>query len=82
MVAETIINFDKFLISEPKIDSTFLNMQFKINGYKLFRHDRNRFGGGLMLYLNEEITCKSLNNHSIVPNAEIICIEFHQLKRK
>ena len=26
--------------------------------------------------------CKFLSNHHIVPNAEIICIEFHQLKRK
>ena len=55
MITETITNFDIFLISESKIDSTFPNMQFKINGYKLFRRDRNRFGGGLMLYLNEEI---------------------------
>ena len=31
MIAETITNFDVFLISESKIDSTFPNMQFKIN---------------------------------------------------
>ena len=35
-----------------------------------------------MLYLNEEIPFKFLSNRPIVPNAEIICIEFHQLKRK
>ena len=46
MIAETITNFDIFLIPESKIDSTFPNIQFKINGYKLFRRDRNRFGGG------------------------------------
>ena len=57
-------------------------MQFKINGYKLVRSDRNRFGGRLILYLNEEIPCRFLNNHPIVPNAEIICIEFHLLKHK
>ena len=45
MIAETITNFDIFLIPESKIDSTFPNIQFKINGYKLFRRDRNRFGG-------------------------------------
>ena len=78
MIAETITNFDTFLNSELKIDSTFPNMQFKINGYKLFRCDRNRFGGGLMLYLNEEIPCKFLNNRPIVLKAEIISIEFHQ----
>ena len=47
MIAETITNFDIFLISESKIDSTFPNMQFKINGYKVFRHDRNGFGNRL-----------------------------------
>ena len=31
MIAGTITNFDVFLISESKIDSTFPNMQFKIN---------------------------------------------------
>ena len=65
LIAETIANFDIFLISESKIDSTFHNMLFKINGYKLFRRDRNRFGGrgggggggggGGILYLNREI---------------------------
>ena len=82
MIAETIPNFDMFLISESKIDSTFPNMQFKINGYNLFRSDRSRFGGGLILYLNEEMSCRFLNNHPVVPNVEIICIKFHQLKRK
>ena len=37
MVAETITNFDIFLISESEIDSTFLNIKLKINGYNLFR---------------------------------------------
>ena len=46
MIAETITNFDIFLISESPIDSTYPNVQFKINRYKLFRRDRNRFGGG------------------------------------
>ena len=45
-----------FLIPESKINLTFPNIQFKINGYKLFRRDPNWFGGGLMLYLNEEIS--------------------------
>ena len=82
IITEIIKNFDIFLISESKIDSTFPNMQFRINSYKLVRRDRNRFSKGLMLYLNEEISCKFLNNHSVVPNTQIICIEFHQLKRK
>ena len=31
MIAEAITNFDVFLISESKVDSTLPNMQFKIN---------------------------------------------------
>ena len=80
MVDETITNFALFLISGSQIDSTFPNMEFKINRYKLFIRDRNRFGGGLMLYSNEETPCKFLNNHIIFLNAEIICIEFHKIK--
>ena len=33
-----------------------------MNGYKLFRHDYERFSAGIMLYLNEEIPYKFLNN--------------------
>ena len=77
MIPETIANFDIFLISESKIDSTLSYTQFKINKYKLFRCDHNKFGVGLMLYLNKKITCKYLNSHPIILNAEIICIEFH-----
>ena len=35
-----------------------------------------------MSYLNEEIPCKFLDSHPIVLNVDVICIEFHQLKRK
>ena len=45
MITKTITNFHAFLTSGSKIDSTFSNMQFKLKGHKLFRHDRNRFGG-------------------------------------
>ena len=66
----TFTNFDIFLILESKMNSAPPNMQFKINGYKLLRRDCNRFGRGLMLY--EEIPCKFLNNHPIVPNGFVL----------
>ena len=47
--------FDIFLISESKLDNTFLINQFAIGGYKVFRRDRKRFEGGLILYINENI---------------------------
>ena len=54
MIAEIIKDFDIFLISESKLNSTFGNAQFKITGFKIFRYDRNRFGGGLLLYVNDK----------------------------
>ena len=47
--------FDIFLISESKLDNTFLINQFAIGGYKVFRRDRKRFESGLILYINENI---------------------------
>ena len=52
--------FDIFLISETKIDDSFPNAQFKIEGYKSFRKDRDAFGGGLLFYVNEKLNCRSL----------------------
>ena len=49
LVQNIIKAFDIFLISESKSDCTFPLNQFHIAGFKQFRRDRNRFGGGLML---------------------------------
>ena len=56
--------------------------QFHIFGFKVFRRDRNRFGGGLILYINENFPCKPLNDHPIFSNLELIAIEIHQNKRR
>lgn len=42
--------FDVFVLAETKIDGAFPDSQFDIKGYKMFRTDRNRFGGGLLVY--------------------------------
>ena len=54
-------NIDVFLISETKSDSSFPSQQFDIDNYKIFRRDRNCFGGGLMFYVNENIPCRELS---------------------
>ena len=79
----TIIkNFDIFLISEAKLDSSFPNRQFGLPSYKLFRKDRNGFGGGLIFYVKDDIPCKPLNNHDSFSNSEILVLEIHDKKRK
>ena len=49
---------DVCLISETKIGESFSNQQFKISGYKMFEKDRDRFGRGLMFYVNEKFPVK------------------------
>ena len=52
---------DICLFSETKLDETFPNQQFKINGYKMYRRDRNKHGGRLLCYINENIPCKMVS---------------------
>ena len=56
--------------------------QFHIFGFKDFMRYLNRFGCGLILYINENIPCKPLNNHPTFSNLELIAIEIHQNKRR
>ena len=83
VLVENIIKAsDIFLRSESKLDCTFPLNQFHIAGFKQFRRDRNRFGGGLMLYINENIPCRPLNEHPKFPDLELKVFELHQSKRK
>ena len=47
-------NGDILLISETKIDSSFSTAQFHIDGYIIYRSDRNENGGGLLLYIRDD----------------------------
>ena len=43
------------MIYETKLDSSFLNRQFQIHGYsEPERFDRNRSGGGILLFIRED----------------------------
>ena len=46
---------DLLLISETKIDSSFPTAQFHIDGYTIHRRDRDENGGGLLLYVREDV---------------------------
>ena len=79
---EIIKNFNIFLILESKLDASLPKNQFKINGYKCFRRDCNKYGGGLMFYISEGIPCKILANQTVSSNVGMMTIEFHQMKSK
>ena len=47
---------DILLISETKIESTFLTSQFRMSGYSnIYRLDRNDKGGGIMLFVKDNL---------------------------
>ena len=60
---------DIFIIQETKLDSSFSTDQFLMNGYKKpYRLDRNRNGGGLIIYIREDIPSKELHKHNFTNN--------------
>ena len=81
---EELINrtFDIFLISETKIGGSFPNVQFKIEGYKSLTKNRDAFRGGLLLYVNEKLNCRSLE--SCLPDTiiETLPLELRLLNSK
>ena len=43
--------FDIVVISECKVDHSFPDSHFYIKGFRLYRKDRDRFGGGVFIYV-------------------------------
>ena len=72
-------NVDILLVSETKIDSSFPDAQFHIIGYTAYRLDRTQNGGGLLLYVKEDIPSNMLN---IDTSIESFFIEIHVRKKK
>ena len=76
-------NIDILVLTETKLDSSFSSNQFILEGYsKPFRLDRNRNGGGLLVYVREDIPCKELKLHSFNEDIEGIFIEINLRKCK
>ena len=47
--------FDILSIEETKIDRTFPNSQFRVEGFKLFRRDKVKGGGGIAVSISGNI---------------------------
>ena len=62
---------DIFGISETKIDASFTDAQFCVEGFKLYRQDRNAKGngGGIFVYIKDSIPHRILKTHSGITNA-------------
>ena len=76
-------NIDVLVIIETKLDKSFPKSQFLIEGFSQpFRLDRNRHGGGIMVYVREDIPSKELDKHNFKKNVEGMFIEINLRKMK
>ena len=75
---------DIMLISETKLDTSFPNTQFHIDGFSPpYRTDRkNGKGGGLILYVRNDIPSKELKAILIPTDVECIFIEINLFKKR
>ena len=67
------IGLEYISISETKLDASFPNAQFKVDGYHFppFRKDRNGHGGGLIVFVKNDIIASRFTEYE---QKEIECI--------
>ena len=63
------------VISETKIDHSYPNSQFKLQGYNMFRKDRAKGGGGLLVYISTTIPSRKLTLSTTYKTLEAIAVD-------
>ena len=53
---------DILVLSETKIDDSYLDRQFYVQGFKLYQQDRTNFAGGLIIYAGSDLLTKCVKN--------------------
>ena len=70
------------LISETKIDGSFTNSIFSIDGFTPpYRKDRTNMGGGIILYVREDIPSKELKAIYLSNDKEYLFFEINLYKK-
>ena len=78
-----IDNIDILVLTETKLDDTFPSSQFNIEGYSVpYRLDRDKNGGGVLIYIKENIGSKILKKHVLESDIECLFIEVNFRKCK
>ena len=73
-------NIDILIISEAKFDLSFPKGQFQLHGYsEPYRLDRNGYGGGILLYIREDIPSKIIESKM---NTEGFFVELNLRSKK
>ena len=64
-------------ITESWTSHDITGQELSIPGFHLFRRDRNRHGGGVLMYVSDTIQCKRLNIICAGEDLEILSIAVH-----
>ena len=74
---------DLLVFTETKLDDTFLTSQFLVIGFSVpYRLDRNRNGGGIMIFIRDNIPSRVLTKHVFPDDIEDLLIELNFRKTK
>ena len=82
---QSIINntVDVLAIAETKIDDSFPSSQFNLKGYKKpYRLDINSKSGGLLIYVNNDITSRKPKHLTTALDIQAIPVELNLKKQK
>ena len=63
-------------ISETHLDESFSDSSICIDGFSVFRKDRNRYGGGVAIYVQNNVPTK-LRVDLMEEDIEAICVQIH-----
>ena len=71
------------MLQKPNWTQPFPLSQFVIDGYsEPYRFDRNRNGGGVLIYIREDIPSKLLADHKLPHDIEEIFVQLNLRKKK
>jgi len=63
-------------ISETHLDDTFNDAAVDIDGYRIFRKDRNAYGGGVAVYIQKQIPAK-VRYDLMSADIEVLWLQIH-----
>ena len=75
-------NFEIFLVSKTKCDSSLSGSEFIISGYKLFRKYRNQLGEDLIFHMSQDIPCKTIHTFSFPNSLKVLPSEIRLRNKK
>ena len=83
MSSQTTKYVDILLLLETRLDDSFPTAQFSLNGFcKPYRLDRSSNGGGILLYVRDDIPSRLLTDYKIKDNLELFFVEVNIRKKK